>query len=205
MSRAARIIPRAEFRVFGQGVIAQLQPALWNGRTVLQQARKMPAETYILSRRTRSANVKLRDGRLDIKVKVGQTPEGYEIFQPAGTFEFPVSRASVESIRTALKIDWPPAPIVPLTVEWADFLTAIEAHRDLVLVTAEKMRWGFTIDGIICEYAQVWFNGALIETACVESERHGDMTPVIEMLGLDGHANTNYIEAAARLVGLPAA
>ena len=39
------------------------------------------------------------------------------------------------------------------------------AHPDLVPVTIEKMRYGFTVDGVICEYAQVWLNGALLETA----------------------------------------
>ena len=34
------------------------------------------------------------------------------------------------------------------------------------------MRYGFTIDGIICEYAEVWFNGAMVESACVESENY---------------------------------
>ena len=29
---------------------------------------------------------------------------------------------------------------------------------DLVTVRVEEQRWGFTIDGIICEYAQVSFN-----------------------------------------------
>jgi hypothetical protein len=199
---AARLAPRAEFRVFGHGVIAALQPALWNGRTVLQQARKMPAETYVLSRRTRAANVKIRNGLLDIKVRVGLTIEGYEIFQPAGKFQFPVSRESLDSIGAALHVRWPAPVAAPPAIEWDDFLFAVRGHPDLVLVTVEKMRWGFTIDGIVCEYAQVWFNGALLESACVESERHGDMRAVIELLGLDGRANTNYIEAAAQVVGL---
>jgi len=89
-------------------------------------------------------------------------------------------------------------------VDWNTFLGAVRSHPDLVAVTVEKMRWGFTIDGIICEYAQVWFNGALLESACVESDRHDDLKAVIEALGLDGHANTNYIEAAAGVVGLAA-
>jgi hypothetical protein len=78
---AAGIVPRAEFRVFGQGVIDTVKERMWNGKTVLFQARRMPAETYILSANTNEANVKVRDGLLDIKTKVGETPEGYEIFR----------------------------------------------------------------------------------------------------------------------------
>ena len=65
---AAKIVPRAEFRVFGQGVIDIVKERMWNGKTVLFQARRMPAETYFLSANTDEANVKVRDGLLDIKV-----------------------------------------------------------------------------------------------------------------------------------------
>ena len=99
--------PRAEFRAFGQGIIAALQPRLWNGKTVLLQARSMPTETYVLSRHTRDANVKVRDDLLDIKLKVGETPEGYEIFQPSGKFQFPVSREQLRAIAVHLRVTLP--------------------------------------------------------------------------------------------------
>lgn len=199
---AAKITPRAEFRVFGQNIIAGVQAKMWNGKTVLYQARKMPAETYFLSRNTKEANVKVRDGLLDIKVKTGQTPEGYEIFQPAGKFQFPVSHESLLSIATALKVTLPDRIVDEDVVTFEQFYNAARDHADLVPVTVEKMRWGFTIDGIICEYAQVFFNGAMLESACVESENYDGMRAVIEGLGLDGHANTNYLKAAASVVGL---
>lgn len=44
-------VARAEFRVFGQDIIDDVRSRMWNGRTVLAQSRRMPAETYILSRR----------------------------------------------------------------------------------------------------------------------------------------------------------
>lgn len=80
---AAKIIPRAEFRVFGKNIIAGVQEHMWKCKATLYAARVMPEEIYFLSRRTNEANVKVRDGLLDIKTKVGETPEGYEIFQPA--------------------------------------------------------------------------------------------------------------------------
>ena len=98
---AAKIVPRAEFRVFGRGIIDSVKSRLWNGKTVLFQARKMPAETYFLSRRTNEANVKVRDGLLDIKTKVGATPEGYEIFQPG---ENSSSRSGARTWRPSCRI-----------------------------------------------------------------------------------------------------
>ena len=196
---AAKVVPRAEFRVFGLGIIDTVKANMWNGRTVLYQARRMPAETYILSRRTSDANVKVRDGLLDIKVKTGETPEGYEVFQPRGKFQFPVQREELEAIAAQLRVV---LPIDGDRCTFDGFLSLVRQHGDLVAVTVEKMRYGFTIDGVICEYAQVYFNGALVESACVESERYDAMRTVIEGLGIAAHPNVNYLKAAKRVVGL---
>ena len=196
---AAKIVPRAEFRVFGPGVIDLVKAKMWNGKTVLFQARKMPAETYFLSARTDDANVKVRDGLLDIKTKVGETPEGYEIFQPRGKFQFPVKKTDLATILANLGIEM---PLDRDTYTIDEFIGMARRHPDMAVVSVEKMRYGFTIDGVICEYAQVWFNGALVESACAESENYEGMKQVVEGLGLAGMPNTNYLKAAKRVVGM---
>ena len=196
---AAKIVPRAEFRVFGQNVIETVRAHMYNGKTILFQARRMPAETYFLSVKTNDANVKVRDGLLDIKTKTDETPEGYEIFQPRGKFQVPVSREDLAEILTHLKV---PMTLDKDRYDIDTFTFMARQHPDLRVVKVEKMRYGFTIDGIICEYAQVWFNGALMETACAESENYAGMRQVIEGLGLAGLPNTNYLRAAKRVVGL---
>ncbi|SIQ62892.1 hypothetical protein SAMN05920897_1122 [Alkalispirochaeta americana] len=196
---AEKIVPRAEFRVFEQGIIEHVKSKMWNGKTVLFKARRMPLETYFLSVHTNEANVKVRDGLLDIKTKVGETPEGYEIFQPRGKFQFPVPQADVATILSHLKAE------IALTQEnytIEDFIALVKESRDLTAVTVEKMRYGFTIDNIICEYAQVWLNGALVETACCESEDYEGMKRVVEELGLSEKPNTNYLRAAKQVVGM---
>jgi hypothetical protein len=196
---AVKIVPRAEFRVFGKGVIDLVKEKMWNGKTVLFQARKMPAETYFLSAHTDEANVKVRDGLLDIKTKAGETPEGYEIFQPRGKFQFPVKKADLATILQNLKIQMAPDRD---TYAIDDFIQMARRHPDMAAVSVEKMRWGFTIDGVICEYAQVWFNGAMVESACAESENYRGMKQVVEGLGLAAMPNTNYLKAAKRVVGM---
>jgi len=196
---AASIVPRAEFRVFGRGVIDVVKPNLWNGKTVLFKAREMPPETYFLSANTNDANVKVRGGLLDIKMKVGETPEGYEVFQPRGKFQFPVGKADLAAILSQLKVD------VALDADAYAIETFVEMarqHPDLAPVTVAKMRYGFTIDSVICEYARVWFNGALVETACAESEDYALMKSVIDGLGVAAMPNTNYLRAAKRVVGM---
>ncbi len=196
---AAKIIPRAEFRVFGQGVIDIVKQLMWNGKTVLFQARRMPAETYFLSVNTDEANVKVRDGLLDIKTKVGETTEGYEIFQPRGKFQFPVKRDDLATILSHLKVSM---ALEQASYTIDEFVAMARKHPELCPVSVEKMRYGFTIDGIICEYAQVWLNGAMVETACAESENYAGMKQVIEGLGISAMPNTNYLKAAKRVVGM---
>ncbi len=196
---AAKIIPRAEFRVFGQGVIDLVKEKMWNGKTLLYQARRMPIETYFLSAKTNEANVKVRDGLLDIKTKVGETPEGYEIFQPRGKFQFPVKKEDLVTILSHLKVEM---DLRQESYTIDEFIAMVRKHADLAPVSVEKMRYGFTIEGIICEYAQVWLNGALVETACAESENYAGMKQVVEGLGLAAMPNTNYLRAAKRVVGM---
>ncbi len=196
---AARIVPRAEFRVFGKDVADIVKEKMWDAAAVLQKARRMPPETYFLSARTGEANVKVRDGLLDIKTKVGETPEGYEIFQPRGKFQFPVKREDLSAILTHLNVDMP-LDRESYTID--EFIAMARKHPDLVPVTVEKMRYGFTVGGVICEYAQVWFNGAMIESACCESENYAAMSQAIEILGIASMPNMNYLKAAKRVVGM---
>lgn len=196
---AAKIIPRAEFRVFGKDIISLVNQKMWESKAVLHAARKMPVETYFLSVHTNEANVKVRDGLLDIKTKTSETPEGYEIFQPRGKFQFPVKRDDLLTILSHLQVEMK-LDKDAYTIE--EFIEMARKHPDLSPVSVEKMRYGFMVDGIICEYAQVWFNGALIETACCESENYEGMKKAVEALGMAGIPNVNYLKAAKKVVGL---
>ena len=196
---AVKITPRAEFRVFGQGVIEIVKQNMWEAKAVLEQARKMPPETYFLSALTDEANVKVRAGLLDIKTKVGETEEGYEIFQPRGKFQFPVKKEELTMILAHLKVGM---ALANEAYSLDEFLAMARKHPDLVPVSVEKLRYGFTVEGIICEYARVWFSGALVESACCESADYAGMRRVIEVLGIAAMPNTNYVKAAKRVVGL---
>jgi len=199
MEDAAKIRPRAEFRVFGHGVIKTVQERMWGVGALLGMARKMPMELYLVSAHTDSANVKVREGLLDIKIKLGETPEGYEIFQPRGKLRFPVGKADLTTALLYLnvKID---LGFETCTLE--EITELARRHPDLVPVMVEKMRYGFTVDGIICEYAEVRFNGALLESACCESEDYVGMRKVINALGIEAMPNTNYQKVARRVVGM---
>lgn len=195
---AGKIIPRAEFRAFGQGIIDIVGLSMWQAQAKLFKIRQS-AETYILSRHTNEANVKIRDGLLDIKTKVGETEEGYEIFQPKGKFQFPVKKEELATIFENLLVS---IDLAEGSCTLDEFLSLVAQSSELTAVTVEKERYGFTVDGVICEYGEILFNGALVETACVESEDYSAMKMVIEKLEIDQFDNTNYLKAAKQVVGM---
>ena len=195
---AEKIVPRAEFRVFGQGILDIVKPAMWKAQATLFKVRQS-GETYILSRHTNEANVKIRDGLLDIKLKVGETESGYEIFQPSGKFQFPVKQDELATILDNLqaKVD-----LSQDTYTFDEFIELLKTTDDIVSVAVHKERYGFSVDGVICEYGKILFNGAMVETTCVESEDYEAMEQVIEKLEISGFENDNYLKAAKRVVGM---
>ncbi len=195
---AEKVIPRAEFRAFGQELIDIVEAAMWKSQATLFKVRQS-GETYILSRYTSEANVKIRDGLLDIKTKVGETENGYEIFQPRGKFQFPVKKNELATIFENLQVS---VKLSQESYSFDEFLELVALTDGVVAVDVHKERYGFTVDGIICEYGKILFNGAMLETACVESEDYEAMEQVIEKLEISSFENVNYLKAAKRVVGM---
>lgn len=196
---AAKIVPRAEFRAFGQGILDEvINKTMWKAHAKLFKIRTSK-ETYFLSAHTNEANVKVRDGLLDIKTKVAETEDGYEIFQPRGKFQFPVDKESVATIFKNMLVE---IPLDKETYTLEDFTAIVKAHPELSAVTIEKTRYGFSVDDIICEYGEILFNGAKLETVCCESEDYTGMKKAIEALEIDKYENVNYLKAAKRVIGM---
>ena len=131
---AEKIIPRAEFRVFGQGILDIVKPAMWKCQATLFKVRQS-GETYILSAQTNEANVKIRDGLLDIKIKVGETESGYEIFQPRGKFKFPVKKDELAVILEHLQVQ---VELSRDNYSFDEFLALIKATDGVISVDVHK-------------------------------------------------------------------
>ena len=195
---ASKIVPRAEFRVFGQGILDIVKPAMWKAQAKLFKVRTS-GETYFLSRLTNEANVKVRAGLLDIKTKMGETGDGYEIFQPSGKFQFPVKKNDVAVILKNMIVE---VPLEKENYDLDEFVAIVNEHPDLAAVDVQKKRYGFSVDGIVCEYGQICFNGAMLETTCCESEDYIGMQKSIESLEISEFENVNYLKAAKRVIGM---
>jgi len=193
--------PRFEFRTFGRSF--EETAYLMSRLSVPVPAKvweRTSEETYIISRTNDINNTKIRDGKMDIKTFV-QEVDGLEQWNPLMKGEFPMKAELLEKeVFPAFKVEMPELDKEKLSLE--EFLTIVKNHPDLLAVTVEKERFGYMVNDTICEYANVWINGAMVVTVNSESTEGEDIKKTIKDLGLEGVENINYLQAAKRVVGM---
>jgi ribosomal protein L30/L7E len=137
---------------------------------------------------------------MDIKTFV-QEVDGLEQWNPLMKGEFPMKKEILEKeVFPAFKVEMPELDKGELSLE--EFLTIVKNHPDLQAVTVEKERFGYMVNDTICEYANVWINGAMVVTVNSESTEIEDIKKTIKDLGLQGVENINYLQAAKRIIGM---
>ena len=193
--------PRFEFRTFGRN---------FEDAAFLMSRQSVPVpekvwertslETYIISRTNDVNNTKIRDGKMDIKTFI-QEVDGLEQWNPLMKGEFPMKAEKLESeVFPAFKVEMAKLDKEECTLE--EFLAIVKNHPDLQAVSVEKERFGYMVNDTICEYANVWINGAMVVTVNSESTELDDIKKTIKDLGLEGVENINYLQAAKRIVGM---
>ncbi len=94
---------------------------------------------------------------------------------------------------------------MPLNQDQYSIEELIEMARDnpeMAVIQVTKRRYGFMIEDIMCEYAYVYFNGAMLETACCEGEDYSRIKDAVDALGIGTLPNTNYLKAAKQVLGI---
>ena len=193
--------PRFEFRTFGRNfedaayLMSRLSVPV--PEKVWERTSK---ETYIISRTNDVNNTKIRDGKMDIKTFV-QEIDGLEQWNPLMKGEFPMKAEMLEKeVFPAFMVDMPKLDKDEYTID--EFMEIVKNHSDLQAITVEKERFGYMINDTICEYANVWINGAMVVTVNSESTELDDIKKTIADLGLEGVENINYLQAAKRITGM---
>ncbi len=160
-------------------------------------------EVYIVSAGNDENNTKIRDAKMDIKVLV-QERDGLEQWRPRMKGAFPIAaKVLVAEVFPAFGVAMPALDRDEYTLDqYLDVI--IRPHRDLVAVTLFKRRFAFTISDCITEHAEVWINGAGLQTVAVESVDVPAILEAKKMLGLDEYENVNYLRAIKRVIGLEA-
>jgi hypothetical protein len=192
---------RFEFRIWGNDLSA-FQDRL-SATAPLSQPRES-AETYILSRVTDAANVKIRDGLLDIKVNTEQLGR-LERWRPVLKAGFPIdSLTIVEQAFPNLKL---PAPQItrPSYTQDEFIRELIQPNRDLWLVEVVKVRRQFTLEDYAAEFAEVEIAcRTRSETTAIESEDPATLLRAIAKLGLNSQPNTSYVRHLKMMTGMAA-
>jgi exopolyphosphatase / guanosine-5'-triphosphate,3'-diphosphate pyrophosphatase len=76
-------------------------------------------------------------------------------------------------------------------------------NRDLALVEVVKMRSQYTSEKFTAEFAEVRIaGGATSETVAIESEDPAAVLRAIAKLGLNSHANINYVRHLKLMTGM---
>jgi hypothetical protein len=192
--------PRFEFRTFGQDFDAQAHRMARLSAPVPEKVwERTSDEIYIMSRANDVNNTKIRDGKMDIKTFVTEK-QGLEQWNPLMKGEFPISRAVLaDEVFPAFQVVAPAFDQDAYTLE--EFLAMIAAHPDLQAVKVRKQRFGYMVNDTICEVGNVLINGAKVVTINSESTEIEDILKTMEMVGLTGVENINYLQAIKRVIG----
>ena len=192
------IIPRYEFRAFAQdfGLAEEKMRKL----SALDKFRES-SEIYILSPSNNKNNVKIRYQALDIKVWVKEE-KGLQQWRPHMQTEFPLKMEILrDDVLPALSSAVAQFNRSEYTLE--QLLEDIMIpHPEIVIARVLKRRFGYMINGCICEVAELLINGAAIKTIAVESEDIAAVLKAKEMLGLQEYENVSYVMALKRILGL---
>jgi exopolyphosphatase/guanosine-5'-triphosphate,3'-diphosphate pyrophosphatase len=190
---------RYEFRVWGN----HLSPFRDRLAAIATPSEpKESAETYILSRTTDAANLKIRAGLADMKLMTEQVGR-LERWRPVLKGEFPLdSRTIVEQVFPNLGVAVP--HIAQPSYNLGDFIRdLVRTHRDLAIVDVVKVRRQFASDKYKAEFAEVGIaGGATSETVAIESDDPAAVLRAIAKLGLNSQVNINYVRHLKLMTGM---
>ncbi|NTU65700.1 MAG: hypothetical protein HGB05_20435 [Chloroflexi bacterium] len=186
------IIPRWEWRSFGSHFGDAEARLTAYGADKIQTS----DEIYLLSSLS-GANVKIRDGLIDIKRLEQTDVHGFEQWRPVLKEAFPLSSAAIEAVFVALGAA---APHEPAPIMLDRLLAEVTSCSTLRTLEVHKTRTRYHLEGCMAELTEVAANGKTIRTIAVESEDPAHIEAALNALGLEGVENVNYPRGLKRLV-----
>jgi exopolyphosphatase / guanosine-5'-triphosphate,3'-diphosphate pyrophosphatase len=191
-----KIVPRWEWRTFGQEFGAA--EAVFAG---LESERVQESdEVYLLSPAC-DANVKVRDGLMDIKLLEQVDAAGLEQWRPVMKGAFPLAADEAKKVCAALGVT------APSTTRTAYSLQELEAElcapaRGIRVVPVHKRRVRSTLHGCMSEITDLVADGKRTRTVALEAEDAGRVIDAVRAVGLAGFPNTSYPRGLKRLLGM---
>jgi exopolyphosphatase/guanosine-5'-triphosphate,3'-diphosphate pyrophosphatase len=191
------IVPRWEWRTFGGFAEAERKLAAIAPERVHESD-----EIYLLSVAS-DASVKVRDGRMDVKLLEAVDGDGLEQWKPAMKAEFPLAAAGVRGVFDALGV---PAPSFSRETYTADQFVRelIDPDPRLRALEVHKHRERFTVGGAMAELSEVRAAERARGTIAIESEDSSLVVAAVRELGLPLRPNVCLARGLKALVGFGA-
>ncbi|MBT3317333.1 hypothetical protein HN388_05060 [bacterium] len=190
------IIPRWEWRSFAKD-LGQAEKNLekYECTRVLDSA-----EDYIVTTKGGN-NVKVRDGKLDIKELRNINDDTLEQWMPVLKVGFPCKAEEASRIYESFNMDAPVFDKDEFTYD--EFIKdVIGGSEDLAVVKVVKKRFGYMLGEVIVELAEVTFDGVAWKTMAVEHTDPELVMSFVKELELNTFENVNYIRAMKRSIGM---
>jgi exopolyphosphatase/guanosine-5'-triphosphate,3'-diphosphate pyrophosphatase len=186
---------RWEWRTFGQ----EFGPAEPRLAAVAAENVQQSAEIYLLST-VPDANVKIRDGLLDIKRLEAVNADGLERWRPVLKEPFPLRASAIAAVYAALAFEAESAPADPLAL---DGLLAglISPGSHVRVVNVTKTRTRFHIQGCVAELTSVVANGTKVRTVAIEDTDAAKVIGAVRAMGLDVYPNISYPRGLLQTIG----
>ena len=169
------VVPRWEWRIFERcpsAFIAGLAP-----RRVASESSR---ENYLLSSAS-PHNVKIRRGKLDVKLLEAAGPAGIERWRPIVQLPFPIARSAFDALWRAWAIE--PMALDRLAYTRGQLLEVVSRHAQLRVVRVGKVRGRFRIAGCRAEWAALSIAGRRWQSLAVEDESARDLLSAVRSLG----------------------
>ena len=193
--------PRFEFRTFGHDLSESSKLMAELSISVPENVRhRRSEEIYIVSSANNYNNIKIRDGRLDIKTYV-KNLKGLEQWNPTMKVEFPISKTVINNdIIPAFNVKM--QRLIKNEYQLPEFLNLIGKTKYLQEVKVIKERFGYIVNNTICELANVKINDVKLVSISSESTEIDDIIKTLDEIKLNNIENINYLEAIKRVIGM---
>lgn len=187
---------RWEWRVFGERFGAAEDR--FAGLTV--ERVQESDELYLLSP-ARDANVKVREGLMDIKKLQQVNPDALQQWLPVMKTTFPIPAAKVGEVVTALRILAPALARAEYTLdqlveELEEASPAVRAAR------IHKKRARYTVNGCMAEVTEVRADGRTTRTIAIESDDPDRLLASVRKYGFESPPNISFPSGLKALLGL---
>jgi len=190
------IVPRWEWRTFA----ASFGDADERFRRLPPGKLQESDELYFLSP-TCDANVKVRDGLVDIKTLEQIDGHGLEQWRPIMKATFPLPAAEVTRVCDTLQV--PPLPLQDTYALEPMQAELTHPSRGVRALSMHKKRRRYTVGGCLAEMTEVAADGRAARTVAIEGEDPARVWAAVREMSLERFENLSYPRGLKRLLGLP--